>query len=98
MPRPNRMLFFTLAFCIHACCATYAIESTVSTRPSILVICPRMADISDDLPDPTWPTTATSLPLGIVMLMLDSVGVVCLSDQANEPFWMDKAGAAACKL
>ena len=30
--------------------------------PSILFISPNSADISDDLPAPTWPTTATSSP------------------------------------
>ena len=91
-PLPNSMLFLTVAFCIQACCGTYATESTSFTCPLTLFICPSIADINDDLPDPTWPTTATSLPRLTRRLMSLSVGVVCFSDHENEPPSISTAG------
>ena len=62
LPFPNRMLFCRVAFCIQACCGTYAIWPLVLMQPFNRIISPNMAFNSEDLPEPTWPTTATSCP------------------------------------
>ena len=41
-----------------------------ATDPLLLMVSPRMAEINDDLPHPTVPTTATNCPVGIERLML----------------------------
>uniref|UniRef100_A0A0A9AT53 Uncharacterized protein n=1 Tax=Arundo donax TaxID=35708 RepID=A0A0A9AT53_ARUDO len=49
-------------FWIQAVCATYALLPHTLTVPETFSISPIMQDSSDDLPDPTIPTTATSSP------------------------------------
>ena len=44
--------------------------TVTTTFPSTLAISPIMADKREDLPHPTVPTTATSEPDGIQMLIL----------------------------
>ena len=50
----------------------YEVATCTVTVPSSFSISPRMADTREDLPAPTCPTTATSLPLGISRSILQS--------------------------
>ena len=54
-----------------ACMNAQFVRHTVTPRlPEIFVISPKIAEISDDFPEPTSPTTATREPRGTLKLML----------------------------
>jgi len=55
------------------------------TCPSCFCISPRMADINDDLPQPTCPTTAIRRPDGTEMLMLQYAECKLITD--NVPLY-----------
>ena len=66
---PNRMLPRTVSFTSHACCADSDIDPFTITTPAFFVISPTSDDTNDVLPLPTRPTTATSAPLGMRVVM-----------------------------
>ena len=57
-----------VAFCIQACCGTYATVPCVLIPPPTSSISPRSAESSEDLPVPTDPTTATNSPFETFIL------------------------------
>lgn len=48
----------------------YKLRTSTNTAPCNLSVSPRREDSRVDFPHPTWPTTATSEPLGIFTLIL----------------------------
>ena len=55
---------------LHEVSAALLVLTRTATSPSIFSISPSRAEIREDLPQPTWPTTATREPWGTSMLML----------------------------
>jgi len=64
--RPNYIYMYMYIVCL--------LHTLIATWPFIFSISPRRADISDDLPAPTCPTTATSSPGFTLTLILRGRG------------------------
>ena len=52
---PNRIFSLTEAFCIQACCGTYAILPFTLTLPEHFSSSPKIDETKEDLPEPTVP-------------------------------------------
>ena len=67
------MNFWDIAMTPNLMFVLFQIHTSTLTWPRDLFISPNIADIREDFPAPTLPTTATRLPLGTLTLMLKSV-------------------------
>lgn len=77
------ILTLSVAFCIHACCATYAMVPSILTVPEIRSVSPRIDKINEDLPQPTGPTTAANSPFTTFRFIFFNTR--SLLPQENEP-------------
>lgn len=65
-------------------------RTRTETSPSTFSMSPSSAEISEDFPQPTWPTTATREPWGTITLMLTSHSKhVTVREVKTQDLWMN---------